>query len=356
MPRLLERFTPVAASPPISPPRHSIHPWAWWGWAAAAAAAAGFTSSPLSVCLIAVAVVAVALRHHRGSSSMLRFSLALAAVIVVIRVLSRIVLGSSSPGTVIFVLPEVALPSWAAGIRLGGPVTSEELGLAATDALRLAILVLATGAAVTLADPRTALKSVPPALHDMSVAIVISLTLFPQLVSSARRIRRGRRLRGAARFHPGIIVAVVEDAVESSMALATSMEVRGFGRTRHQRPLGAPTAWALFGAVIALILGLFVLLGIPADGAPTLGFPATTWVGVALIGSGFTLGVVLLERSGRRLAVTRYRPAPWTSAEWTLLSVALTALAAAVTLGGSGLPGSLLAPVLLMAAIFKKVV
>ncbi|GAE73381.1 transmembrane component CbrV of energizing module of predicted cobalamin ECF transporter [Cutibacterium acnes JCM 18916] len=39
----------------------------------------------------------------------------------------------------------------------------------------------------------------PAALHDISVAVVIALSVFPQLIASAQRVRRARRLRGNTR-------------------------------------------------------------------------------------------------------------------------------------------------------------
>ena len=76
-------------------------------------------------------------------------------------------------GTVLFTLPSVALPGWAAGVTLGGPVTLDALAVALFDAIRLAAMLLCVGAANSLANPRTALKSVPAALRDISTAVVI---------------------------------------------------------------------------------------------------------------------------------------------------------------------------------------
>ena len=80
------------------------------------------------------------------------------------------------------------------------------------------------GAANSLANPRRVLKSVPAALHDISVAVVIALSVFPQLIASAQRVRRARRLRGdtrkGIRALGAVLVPVLEDSVEMSMSLA----------------------------------------------------------------------------------------------------------------------------------------
>lgn len=260
---------------------------------------------------------------------MLRFYLALAAVIVAIRLVFQIVFGGVRTGTVLFRLPEIRLPEWAAGIRFGGPVTVEALLLSGTDAVRLAVLILAVGAAMSLADPRTVLRSVPAALHDISVAIVITLTVLPQIIASAVRINRGRRLRGSSthglRRLVGTVVPVLEDSVESSMSLATSMEVRGYGRTRRQRRVGLATTLALLASLALLGIGVFVLLGVPGG----------TWPAVVLLGAGAGLGATMLARSSKRLAVTRYRPAPWRAAENTMVLLAVAIVATSIWAGGA---------------------
>lgn len=268
--------------------------------------------------------------HWRGRNArVLRFYLALAAVIVAIRLVFQIVFGGVRTGTVLFRLPEIRLPEWAAGIRFGGPVTVEALLLSGTDAVRLAVLILAVGAAMSLADPRTVLRSVPAALHDISVAIVITLTVLPQIIASAVRINRGRRLRGSSthglRRLVGTVVPVLEDSVESSMSLATSMEVRGYGRTRRQRRVGLATTLALLASLALLGIGVFVLLGVPGG----------TWPAVVLLGAGAGLGATMLARSSKRLAVTRYRPAPWRAAENTMVLLAVAIVATSIWAGGA---------------------
>ena len=59
----------------------------------------------------------------------------------------------------------------------------------------LAVMLLCLGAANSLANPKQALRSVPAALYEASVAVVIALSVAPQLVESTQRVRRARRLR-----------------------------------------------------------------------------------------------------------------------------------------------------------------
>ncbi|RMB58331.1 CbiQ family ECF transporter T component [Tessaracoccus antarcticus] len=323
MPRLITRVAPLPpdAVTRSAPVLRTTHPWAWWAWALCAGVTASLTLNPLVLALVAVALVTVVLARRDDGlwARSLKFYLLLGAFIIVGRVMVRLFIGGSTTGTVVFRLPEIHLPAWAAGIRLGGPVTAEELVWAATDATRLATILLCVGAANSLANPRTALKSVPAALHDISVAVVITLTVLPQLIASTHRVRRGRRLRGNAvrglRGLAATLVPVVEDAVEGSMTLASSMEARGYGRTRGQQKVPGHTTVALLAALVSLLLGAFVVLGVPASPVTVLGLAPERWLALFLLAVGVGLGATGLRSAGRRLSVTRYRPAPWGAPE-----------------------------------------
>lgn len=317
-------------------PLHTTHPWAWWVWALCAGITASLTLNPLVQSLIIVSLITVVLARRGDGiwARSLKFYLLLGAIIISGRVLVRLFIGGTAGGTILFRIPEIQLPKWAAGIRFGGPVTTEELVWAATDSLRLATILLCIGAANSLANPRTALKSMPAALHDISVAVVITLTLLPQLIASAYRVNRGRRLRGnTSRGLAGLkvtLVPVVEDAVEGSMTLASSMEARGYGSTRGQEKVPRRTTFALFTALITLLLGSFVVLGMPASALTVLGLAPQHWLALALIGTGVVLGGAGLRSAGRRLSVTRYRPLSWGRPENVV--VVCGVLAVAVTL------------------------
>ena len=220
----------------------SLHPWAWWCWAIGSGIAVSGTTNPLLLALIATAMVAVVMLRRSDApwARSVKTYLLLSLFVIGMRLFFQILLGGGHGETVLFTLPQVPLPDWAAGIQLGGPVTAEALTSTLYDALRLAIMLLCIGAANALANPRQALRSVPAALYEASVAVVIALSVAPQLIESVQRVRRARRLRGSSstslRTLGTIAMPVLADAVERSMSLAAGMESRGFGRTR-----GLPT-------------------------------------------------------------------------------------------------------------------
>lgn len=304
-------------------PLRRLHPGAWWLWALFLAAAASRTTDLLLLGLIiAVAWLMVAARGGAGSSRVFHIYLLVGLFVLVLRVGFRLVLGGGGSGDVLFTLPELSLPDWAAGIRLGGPVTANEIRGGLADGARLATLIICVGSANALADPRRLLRSLPLALHSVGTAVVVAISLVPQLVASALRIRRAASLRSvrSRRLRLRRMVApVVDDALDRTLALAIAMEVRGFGKPLgpNSRPVFAVTV----GGLLAVAIGLYLVL----DGATALGF--------ALLTGGLGASVIGLRLAGRRRSVTVYRPEPWLASEWAVAAMGLIVLVVVVALG-----------------------
>jgi energy-coupling factor transport system permease protein len=285
-----------------------LHPGAWWLWALGLAATASATTNPwLLLMVAAVAGFAVACRRadHPWSSSF-HLYLGLAVVIVLIRVLARIVLGGGDFGHVLVDLPEVPLPHWVAGIHLFGPITREYLLGGLYDGLRLATLVICVGAANSLADPKRLLKSMPPALYEIGTALVVSVSVMPQLAESVQRVRRARRLRGVTGSRigrlRGTVVPVLEDALERSVALAAGMDARGYGRSGHlpQRQ-----------RVVTGTLMLTGLIGICVGTYAMLDHTAPRWLAGPMLAAGSAVAIAGFVAAGTRVRRTRYRPDHW---------------------------------------------
>lgn len=290
----------------------NLHPGAWWLWALGLAAASTATTNPwLLLTMSAGAAFVVAMRRsdHVWSNAF-RLYVLLAVVIVAIRVVFRVVIGSDAPGTVILDLPEIPLPDWVLGLRLFGPLSREYLLGGVYDALRLATLVVCVGAANALANPKRMLKTLPPALYEIGTALVVSVSVLPQLADSVRRVRRARRLRavrgGRLGRLKGVVVPVLEDALERSMALAAGMDSRGYGRagnlTRGRR---ATTGALMLLGLVGICVGVYGLLDRTAP----------RWLGEPMLALGVLVAVLGFVSAGRRVRRTRYRPDPWRAAE-----------------------------------------
>jgi energy-coupling factor transport system permease protein len=316
-----------------------LHPGAWWLWALGLATVASRTHNPLLLLLVlAVAGYVVAARRSDApwARSFVVF-LKLGLVVLAIRFVAQVVLGVGAGNTVLVTLPEVPLPDWAAGVSLGGAVTLESVVGAFVEGLRLATILACIGAANALANPKRLLASLPAALYEVGVAVVVALSFAPSLVSSVGRIRAARRLRGRAdrgvRSIVSVAMPVLEDALERSVALAAAMDSRGYGRraqvpVRVRRLTGMLTLLGLLG----VCFGIVAVLG---GGTATPVALGALSLGLATAGTGFVL-------AGRRTIRTRYRPDPWAAPE--RLTALCGALAATAAIAGAMLDPAGMAP------------
>lgn len=297
----------------------TLHPVAWWIWALALATAVSRTNNPLLLFLV-LAVLGHVITLRRTEAPWARgfkYYLYLALTVVAIRVAFRAVFatGITPNDHYLFSLPRIPTPDWYAGIQLGGPVSLEALLSAATDGLRLACMLCCIGAANTLANPKRALRVLPGALYELGVAVTVSISVAPQLVQSVQRVARARRLRAGhnkgLKALRGIVVPVLEDALERSLRLAAAMDSRGYGRAGSATPRSRRLTGALMLlGMCGLCAGAYGLLD--ATAPKLLGLPALA-VGSALCLAGLRLG-------GRRVTRTTYRPDPWRFAEWAVAS------------------------------------
>ncbi|WSK63534.1 energy-coupling factor transporter transmembrane protein EcfT [Streptomyces sp. NBC_01281] len=325
------------ARPPWSARAGALHPGAWWIWALGLGTAASRTTNPLILALL-IGVAGYVVATHRSDAPWARSYTAfvkLAAAVLIVRLAFAVLLGSPIPGThVIVTLPELPLPHWAQGIRVGGRVTAEGVVFALYDGLKLATLLVCVGAANALANPARLLKSLPGALYEAGVAVVVALTFAPHLIADAQRLRAARRLRGRpdrglrGLLHVGL--PVLEGALERSVALAAAMDARGYGRTAQVPPAVRRTTGALtLGGLLGVCAGTYGLL--TAEGG-TYGLP------VLLAGLAAALGGLCL--GGRRSLRTRYRPDVWGVRAW-LVAGSGAAVAALMILAASGDPAAL---------------
>ncbi|MGW1914206.1 CbiQ family ECF transporter T component [Streptomyces sp. NPDC002076] len=315
-----------AAEPHVDTARATVHPGAWWLWALSLGTAATRTTNPLLLALLISASAYVVATHRSNTGTPTAHAYTafakVALAVLLVRLLFAVALGSPIPGThTLLTLPEVPLPHWAQGIRLGGRVTAEALVFAAYDGLKLATLLICVGAANALASPARLLKSLPGALYETGVAVVVALTFAPHLVADVQRLRAARRLRGRPdRGLRGLLqvgLPVLEGALERSVALAAAMEARGYGRTVEVPARVRRTTAALtLGGLLGVCAGTYGLL--TAEGGT---------YGVPLLLTGVVAALAGLRLGGRRSPRTRYRPDPWDVRAWLVTGSGATVAA-----------------------------
>ncbi|MFI8946069.1 energy-coupling factor transporter transmembrane component T [Streptomyces sp. NPDC053750] len=294
-----------------------LHPMAWWVWALALATAVSRTNNPLLLFLVlaVLAYVVTARRTEAPWARGFKYYLYLALTVVAIRVVFRAVFatGITPHDHFLFSLPHIPTPDWYAGIQIGGPVSLEALLSAATDGLRLACMLCCIGAANTLANPKRALRVLPGALYELGVAVTVAISVAPQLVQSVQRVVRARKLRAGntkgMRALRGIVIPVLEDALERSLRLAAAMDSRGYGRSGRATPRSRRMTGAL------MLLGM---CGLCAGAYGLLDATAPAFLGLPAMGCGALLCVAGLRLGGRRVTRTTYRPDPWRLPEWAV--------------------------------------
>lgn len=295
-----------------------LHPGAWWLWAIALGAAASRTTNPI-LCLLILAMagfVVMARRSRAPWAYAYGAFLKLGLIIIAVRIVLQAVLSSQSQGIHVIVdLPQIPLPAWAAGLKLGGLITWEAVLIAFSQGLQLATIICCVGAANALASAQRLLRSVPGALYEVGVAAVVALTFAPQLVADAVRVRSAQRLRGYDGGRLGgmrrTAMPVLEGALGRSVELAAAMDSRGYGRTTEEA-VGARrlTAGLVFGGVLGVAVGLYGLLDASVSG----------WLGLPMLGAGCLGAAAGLVVGGRRTRRTRYRPDPWALPEWLVVA------------------------------------
>lgn len=301
-----------------------VHPSSWWLIAITLAVIAGSASSLLQTGLIALGSVALILlfREDAPWARSLGFYLSIAAAVVVIRVLFRIVFSfSGASDSVLIELPRFQLNFGLGAIELLGDVSSEAMLAALLDGSRLAAIILAIAVANTLANPRKLLKSAPGALYEIATSVSVAINLAPQLIESFARVRKARALRGQSAKRSalnGLLIPVLEDTLDRSLLLAASMDARGFGRRAQQsaRELITARALGLVGLTLNLI-GIFILLS---------GFSAPLALGLLLLGlTSATMNVRITSRRNARTSIVRSRR---TAMDFALLTACAAALVA----------------------------
>ncbi len=185
-------------------------------------------------------------------------------------------------------------------------------------------MIVCVGAANALANPKRLLKAVPGALYEVGTAVTVALTVAPQLVESVQRVRRARRLRAGRTRGPravkGIVVPVLEDAMDRSLRLAAAMDSRGYGRRAYLSP-GVRVLIAVLRAVRAGRRVRRRLRRARRDVVVARRAAAGGW-GWWWRSRGSSLG-------GRRVRRTAYRPDPW---RWPETLVVLAGVGSCVLL------------------------
>jgi energy-coupling factor transport system permease protein len=204
-------------------------------------------------------------------------------------------------------LPDIQLNlGWLGELHLLGFVSVDSIVAGFTDGLRLAAIILAVAMASQLVSARALLRHTPAALYELSTAVSISVNLAPQLIKSLARVRQARLLRGRSSkisLLASIVIPVLEDTIDQSLALAASMDARGFGFLTGRSKLRA-----LLGSAFVLVaIGVYLLL------------TGITWAAYLTIGLALASTALVIRAAARSSVRTVAHPLVWSLADRLVL-------------------------------------
>lgn len=236
-----------------------LHPLTMWIWSLILAiGVVALDNAWVALATVGVAVLFVRMRSDGSPwNATFWWSLRIGAFIIAIRVLIGVLIGIPVPGTVLFRIPILDLPSWMPGIRIGGAVTLERLSSSVHEGVIIATMIALFGAASALTSPHKLLRVLPVFIYEIGVTLVIATSVFPQLTQSVKRIRRAQYMRGIEKVSlRSIALPLLEETLTRSLQLAQSMDSRGYGVSRKRSryrpaPWLARDSWYVISALAA---------------------------------------------------------------------------------------------------------
>ena len=305
-----------------------LHAVTWFLWGGAAAACVQLAPSPVYVAMVVAIAFTVVVAHRldgtlaRAFPVLVGLGVTFAFVRVGLTALTTHDLGAT-PSDTWFTLPQGTLPRLLGGFTVGGPIQATVVLDAAAQAFAVVGIMAAFGAFNAVASHHELLASAPRAFHEPGLIVTVALAFVPATMEAVTATREADRARTGGRVvRRGRLVRlalpIVETGLERAVALAESMDARGFARlerTRTDRVAG----WLGFASMAALGGAFVALVGRAPTGALVAGA-----IGVA----GLVAAVIVASRGARH---TRYRPRRASRLDW---AVGLVALAAPLGLAG----------------------
>jgi energy-coupling factor transport system permease protein len=256
----------------------------WWIWSISLTAAA--LRGGENLILIITILIIIFIVAKRGTDTLwgrsFNFALQIAISAMVIRFIFAVIIGTYLPGNVVFTLPQLQMPQWLAGVRIGGEVTEQRLLSVLDESLTFALIVIAFGAATALSSPIQIIKMMSKRLYLFGVTLIIAFSVLPQILASYQRVKMARKFRGEAKINlrnfNKVLTPVLEESLERAIDLSAAMESRGFGYSKKPTSYRAESFTFVDYLVVALSIYLLIFL-------PTL----ISTVGFSLVIPIFTL-------------------------------------------------------------------
>ncbi|MEY2672705.1 MAG: hypothetical protein RLZZ508_582 [Actinomycetota bacterium] len=294
-----------------------FHATTWWVWAICAAISISVNENLIFVIFLIFLSVLVSkslITEHKNWKSYL-VMIRVAGFILISRIVLQILLGVPVGNQIILRLPELTLPNWITGLRIGGIVTLESLSASLNDSLRLAGLIVVIATAVSLTTTSRVIQQLPVAFHEIGMVIIIAFTFLPHLFADIQRIKQASRWRGQdfgkLKTISHNLVNISESALERSVRLAAALTVRGYGNATQNQNWRKPIYFGLFLLTLE-IMRLLVL-------------QPNVFDGLLLAVSAFSI-LIGIRMAGKVATRTKYRTENWNTKDFSVISLSLLTL------------------------------
>ena len=239
----------------------------WWIWSLALTISVLRTQNiAFYILVILIYAFVVRLRKNQDTyGDSFKLAVQLAASALVIRLIFGVIIGTPLPGNIWLTLPQLHMPDWLAGIRIGGAITEQRIISVFTESITFALILLAFGAASSLSSPMKLIKMISGRIYLFGITLIIATSVMPQIVQSFKRVVAARRMRGLQKLSisnfRSVITPVLEESLERALDLSISMESRGFGqRVKPTRYRAEKFAGKDLGV---MAISLYLLLFLP---------------------------------------------------------------------------------------------
>lgn len=304
----------------------SLDSRAWLAWGLAAMTPLLIGRNPWLTLEVLVIVLFVRLSWNVGSSAQgTRWFLRIAGVMAIISIVFN-TLTVSSGDRIIATVPD----SWPV---IGGHITWNAVIYGAVSAVTLFTLVLTGLTVAGLIRWVDLFHVLPPRLAPIAVTGSVAWAFLPQTAIAFTNIReamtmRGYRFQKARDFLP-IMVPMLANGLERSLAMAEALEARGFGASIESITQGNARRGPSVRSLGALMAGLTLM----ALAAYSLAIgQAATGLAAGLAG-GIALMLFARITPTSHLRTTRYRDQKFDRQDWIVTGVSLLAVASTITWG-----------------------
>lgn len=185
--------------------------------------------------MVAICVAGYIFSTH-SRRKIIKLGLILAASVIAVRMVFRIVFSVSSASPILVNLPLLPIDTGISKLTLLGPISTDTLVSGFSAGSSLAVTVLSFAVASAISPPKTLLAAMPNRFQPIILPIYVALALIPELIESLSTQRLNRKIRRPsseskwlARLSPAVERAISRSsAITENLLLHSGTNIGGF--------------------------------------------------------------------------------------------------------------------------------